>query len=519
MKAITFVITTKQPILATSFEGDPNSDVSYPHVMGSMIRGALIGRYLKRNNIIETDILMDETIRGLFFNGTTRYLNAYPFSKTGKRTFPTLLSWRREKGVEIKDDNPIQCFDLSVRKPNEEELESPKGINEPFWVEEDGYIRLYNVERRINIHNFRNRKKGRSIENEGEIFRYDAIDAGQKFQGVILCNESDVKIIEELLKPSCIFLGGSRSAGYGHVEISEIKSHDSWNEVGIIPENRISNNTLKITLLSDLILRDEWGQYAAIAPTLLLSKLLDISLDNPKITYMDSTYLGGFNRKWGLPLPQVIAVKAGSVFVYENVNITADKISSLEAEGIGERRLEGFGRIAINWCTEKSFTVKKPEIKAPSKRNRPQFKTSESRELARQIGERILRQKLEKLLVAQIQPNQLQKNKMTNSQLSRLMIVARQALDRNNREPLDNLFSNLTKNASDKYESARLGNQPLHKTIKKWLESPREWMRTEIQDIIIGDEICSLSDSLAMEYTLRLIMAITKNATKEKGDE
>ena len=61
--------------------------------------------------------------------------------------------------------------------------------------------------------------------------------------------------------------------------------------------------------------------------------------------------------------------------------------------------------------------------------------------------------------------------------------------------------------------------QTLETTIKQWLDNPRKWMGTDIKDIDIGDEKCSVSDSLAMEYTLRLIMAIVKNATKDKKDD
>ncbi|WP_041234016.1 RAMP superfamily CRISPR-associated protein [Cylindrospermum stagnale] len=516
MKAITFLLRTKQPILATSFQGDPNSDVSYSYIPGSMIRGALISRYLNSYGLQNSDILIDPKIRDLFFDDSTRYLNAYISSQEGKRTYPTLLSWRKEKGVEFNNesDSRMIFYDFSIARPK---LDSPKTVGEAFWVEESGYTTLYHVARRINIHNLRDRSKGRSTESEGEIFRYDAIDAGQTFQGVILCDEANEEIICNLLSPSDIWLGGSRSAGYGHVEISQVNSCDSWNEVGIPSENRISDNILKVTLLSDLILRDEWGQYAAIPPTNLLSEVLEIYLDKPRSAYMDSIFIGGFNRKWGLPIPQVLAVKAGSVFVYENAQINPEKINILETEGIGERREEGFGRVAVNWCTEKKITAKKPQIKVTL--TKPQFKTPESCELAREIGERILRQKLEQLLLTQIELHRLQVNQMTNSQLSRLIIVARQALDKNSREPLDSLFSQLTQNARSQYEGTKLGNQSLKKTIKQWLDSPRKWMGTEIQDILIGDEKCSLSDSLAMEYTLRLIMAVAKNATKEKADE
>lgn len=518
MKAITFSLQTIQPILATSFQGDPNSDVSYPYIPGSMIRGVLIGRYLKRHHLQDVDILADERSRGLFFNGTTRYLNAYLRSQNGQRTVPMLLSWKKEKGDELTDkvDN-INVYDFSVDQPDEDKLQHPQAIGESFWVEEKGYVRLYTVNRRINIHNFRDRTKGRSTKTEGELFCYDAIDAGQWFQGVILCQDTEEQTVRELLEPTDAWLGGSRSAGYGHVkiQITDPILSESWREVGSFSpaETRTDLNCLKITLLSDLIVRDQWGQYVAAPPTRLLAQVLGQDVPEPKIAYMNRVFIGGFNRKWGLPLPQMPAVKAGSVFVYENVNITPDKICQLEAEGIGERRVEGFGRIAVNWrLKEREFIVKKPESKPPSRRDKPQLKYHESRILARQMAERVLRQKLEQLLLEQVNSYKLEANPMTNSQLSRLMIVTRQALDENSRQPLDILFSQLPAKAREQYERTQL-NQTIHRLLTG------EWLKHYIQPVAIADEPATLTDELAMEYSLRLILAIAKNAIKEKANE
>ena len=514
MKAITFLLTTKEPVLATSFQGDPNSDVSYPYLPGSMIRGALIGRYLKSEGLQSTDILTNETIRRLFFDGTTRYLNAYPNSRRNLRTFPMLLSWRKEKGEELKDESDrMKVYDFSKEKS---ELNSPKSVGEYFWVKEDGYVRLYSVSRRINIHNSRDRKKGRSTDNEGEIFRYDAIDSNQTFQGVILCEDKDEKTILDLINQSNIIrLGGSISAGYGQTEITEVTSHSDWNEIIIAPEKR-ANNTLKITLLSDLIFRDKWGQYVAMPPTHLLSERLGISLEKPKLAYTNTTLIGGFNRKWGLPLPQVPAVAAGSVFVYENIEISPETIQELEREGIGERRVEGFGRIAINWRLEENhFCAKLSEKKyCPSQYQQPELQTEESEKLAKKIAERILRQKLDKLLLEQVEPNKLDGNKMTNNQLSRLMLVARQALDMNSRQPLDLLLEKLTFKARGQYESTKLDTK-----IRGLLDNPKEWIEGYLEAVTIANQTANLTDEIALEYTLRLIMAIAKNAIKEKQDD
>lgn len=539
MKAITFLLKTEQPLLATSFQGDPNSDVSYPYIPGSMIRGALISRYLNLPGKSGLDIVADEASRRLFFDGTTRYLNAYINSQENQRSLPTLLSWRKEKGKEFKDTkDKIDVYDLSVSKEND--LQSPKSLNEPFWVEDGKNIRLYSVDRRINIHNLRDRRKGRSAsdklhpetrqvleERNGEIFRYDAIDTGQTFQGAILYDEVDEEAIQKLLNISDIWLGGSRSAGYGHVKISDIKINNSWSEIKSSPEKRNSDNILKITLLSDLIIRDDCGQYAAIPPTQLLAeflgkqseelKELEKSLNEYK-TYMDSVFVGGFNRKWGLPLPQVLAIKVGSVFVYEGVAITDEQVRQLETTGIGERRAEGFGRVVVNWRTENSqFVARKPEPKRYTQRNQPQLK--ESHDLASQMAERILRQKLEELLLDRVEEFKLNPNRMTNSQLSRLIIVARHSLDINCRQPLDLLLDNLPSNARTKYDRTKVTGQSLNQKIKDWLDTPKGWIDNHLEPVVIANETAALTNELALEYTLRLIMAIGKNATKEKSDE
>ena len=131
-----------------------------------------------------------------------------------------------------------------------------KSLNESFCTVDDEDVVLYTEKRRINIHNMRDRKKGRGIDGSGAVFRYDALDAGQTFQGVILCdNPDDVAKIKPLLEPKDIWLGGSQSAGYGHttIEIIPSKEEINWHEVKTPLEDREDRELLRITLLSDLI--------------------------------------------------------------------------------------------------------------------------------------------------------------------------------------------------------------------------------------------------------------------------
>ncbi|MEH2196106.1 MAG: RAMP superfamily CRISPR-associated protein [Nostoc sp.] len=544
MKIITFSLHTQQPLLATSFQGDPNSDVSYSFIPGSMIRGAIIGRYMKQHQLSELD-LSNDAVKHLFFDAkSTRYLNAYLLSKEKRRTLPVPRSWFKDKDAELRDESPeIRVYDFSVNRTDE--VETPKFVGEGFWTEEGGCVRFYKEKRRINIHNQRDRKQGRStpikrdsqtkqLKGEGEIFRYEAIDAGQAFQAVILCEEADADFLKKLLhKSEDLWLGGSQSAGYGHTKISDVNCHDTWDEVSIPIEDRIDTDSFTITLLSDMILRDEWGQYAVIPPSAQhkvpvplieeLKKFLGVE-PQPKISFTTNTLVGGFNRKWGLPLPQVPALEAGSVFVFENISLNLEQIQQLETQGIGERRVEGFGRVVVNWLEKVDFPAKQPDTTINT--IQPTLRHEASCSLAAEMAERLLHQKLEQALQKQMGYPGIQ-GEITNSQLSRLLLVARQALTTGDCDLVLSLLDNLPANARGQFERAKIGvgKDSLKQKLNEWLRDPMSWSWiSNPQDLTvkvaekkrsITDEF-AIQNRLAEKYTLRLIMAVTKKAMKEK---
>lgn len=538
MKGISFSIYAIEPILATSFQGDPNSDVSYSYIPGSMIRGAVIGRYLRHHKLSELDI-NDVTIRKLFFDETkTLYLNAYLLSKEGKCTLPVPLSWfkdKDEKLPEVDEHGSMRIYDRAIEYelPEDEDI-TPKRVEQNFCTVCDKSVVLYSEKRRINIHNFRNRKKGKGIKEQGEIFRYDALDAGQTFQAVILCPDKDLlDIIQRLILDSTnIWLGGSQSAGYGKTEISSINHlEDSWCEIEIPSEKRVNKQKLTITLLSDTILRDEWGQAVADAKLIkpAIQETLHKALETPQsvFIYSSSTLIGGFNRKWGLPLPQLPALSAGSVIVFKGVTLNSDEIQHLEFYGIGERRNEGFGRVAVNWLNEEEWQATKPE-----KNNMVQPSIEEpSRPIATLMATKILRQRLEKKLIKKLAESDTyiaNLDAISNSQLSRLWLASREGLITGTFSPVENLLNpdNLTKNAREQFQNTKMKNgESLNNKIISWMNNPSACLikpqeRQELEVIIAPDIKKDLThnseNQLLIEYTLRLIMAVAKRAIKEE---
>ncbi|MBD2139032.1 CRISPR-associated protein Csx10 [Anabaena sp. FACHB-1237] len=555
MKVFTFLLEAKQPILATSFQGDPNSDVSYPYIPGSMIRGALISRYIKRHPELPNDFLSEEInkesnqeIKRLFFNSSNRYLNAYLFcEEQEKRTLPVPLAWYQNKDEELFS---TEILDLSQNIP---ETSSLKRINKKFCIVNNSEVIFYQDKRRINIHNLRDRTKGRSSpikrnsdnnkeiqKGEGAIFTYESLDIGQIFQGIILCEDNDADTIEKLLQPEDIWLGGSQSAGYGHTKIIKIDSYKvdngknkEWSEIGIEVKNRINRQKLRVTLLSDAIVRNDCGQISADSLSVkqaiedkLEHKLkIKIQLPQPTDIFISSNVVGGFNRKWGLPLPQMTALSAGSVFVFDT-QLTEEQIKTLENEGIGERCIDGFGRIAINWLGNyENLNIK--EIDSYLDINLEE----EYYDVAAQIAENILRERLEQCLVKQVSNIKLTGN-ITNTQLSRLEIAAREGLNTLHDVqscpylPICDLLNNLTSKAREQYRNTKISGTQfcLEEKIKIWLEKPigdsKSWLPNpqELTVNVAGviREIQPNSD-LAREYTLRFIMAVAKKAKKENN--
>ena len=84
----------------------------------------------------------------------------------------------------------------------------------------------------------------------------------------------------------------------------------------------------------------------------------ELSMASGSITLRESTdqlsmlarsnRMDGWNVSWGRQHASKVGFSAGSCFVFEsNTTLVADKLKRLHREGLGERRAEGFGEIAI----------------------------------------------------------------------------------------------------------------------------------------------------------------------------
>lgn len=504
MKALTLKIQLIEPVLVNQLGGgDPNSAIGFDFIPGSAIRGAIIGKYLKGKHIDAND----SEFQRLFLNGSVRFLNAYPQTGINGRSLPTPVSWHKNRDDE-KTIIDFAIQDVDVNK-------TWKGVSEPFCFsqEEDGNYQtwLYDPDTQIKIHTARADRQ-KATEGESTIFRYESLNSGHFFSGAILADkDSDLCILKTLLEDdSSLSIGKSHLSGYGKVKIET--AIIDW--IGYKPIGDDAENCLTVTLLSDAIIRDSTtGTYiTSIDSAINLS-----NLKTKKKAFVKSRIIGGFNRKWNLPIPQTIAIQAGSVFVYDYDKEFHEHLKQLEAIGIGERRAEGFGRFAINWNQMEEIKVQ-PSVSSPSS---PEPLSKESEILAARMVNRMMRSKLDQALIEKISKLNIKNQQPRNSQLNSMRIIARRALRLKDANQIIEYLNGMKKTAGSQFQGATIEGNPLSEWLKKIVQEDIFDTLNINRDKLpkIGDIKPKPSSEINLEYAVRLIDGVLNKALKEANNE
>ena len=341
------------------------------------MRGVLAGELLNQG------VSADSTeFRRLILEGDVRFLHAYPANGSG-RSLPAPIPWREKKGREQATTFDLSAYtglieSASFNSGDDGEVEiEPEDvwptapliqIGFPFLEFSGSTTRGPTVRTDARSHQQRDRVKGRawktihedgSEEAHGALFAYEYLESGQTFQGwiqVLTESESEIETIiekiREILDKRQVAVGRSRRAGYGGAAIIEFGPLEArevnW---GDVQQNDVpAESRFRAYLLSSCIVRDPFtGQNDPCSlPGLLVQRLGGEAVVSIERTLWDFETVGGFNRKWQLEVPQALAVKAGSMIVLKaNQAIPEDVLRQVEHEALGERRIEGFGRLVF----------------------------------------------------------------------------------------------------------------------------------------------------------------------------
>ena len=364
-------LTLKAPVVIPTVDGDPNTVVTRIDVPGTHLWGVAAWHCLQQLNHTPAD----PEFRQAFLDGGLRFLTAYPEADDPpQRLIPIPHSIR-----ELKEDETLVDF---VEKPPDNDT-STKRLERHYARLDTSVLKTRAVKKERNYHHARvanDRRIGRALGTDvtdgGAFFRYEAIQASQKFQGAVLGTEEYLKKLKHWLEEvDLVRLGRSRSAQYGeakfewvdpNTEPQELQELTEWN--GFLKKHEVlelkpiedcdSKQCLIITTLSPLLVVNDCGHPEARFPECELIEILglDVSALELSWSYTRTEMIGGYQAHLGLPRQQWPAIASGSVFAFnipypcneEDRHLQKEQLLQLERNGLGLRKGEGYGRVAVN---------------------------------------------------------------------------------------------------------------------------------------------------------------------------
>lgn len=358
---IRVIVRLDEPLLIAQRASAGNQFDTRPFIPGSVLLGALANQIAERYNLADSKIYRDFV--GLFLRGGVAFPVLYPAYFFRNHLYPTIpapLGLFTCSVVPFRDKQeghgayPAWMHDKCPKCGNRLEP-----VGEFVILKRDSCT--FSPQQSSEMH-VRIDKKTQRVA-KGDLYGYTVLSAGQYFVGEMLCaDEAAWQRLQELTgiaekTPLIWWLGKARRRGYGQVTawLERCTDHlQAWIQWPL--EQRVVDPTqpLTLTLLTDTIITNRWGQQAAGFAAEWLEPVLGLGPLEIQDAYARTRVVDGFNATLGLPRWRDMALLAGSVVRISLKNSPADRaarmqrMQSLETEGIGVRRNEGFGRVAFN---------------------------------------------------------------------------------------------------------------------------------------------------------------------------
>lgn len=356
-----FHLELEQPLVIAGRKG--LADRSEEWIPGSTLLGVFAELYIREYQCGQ-QAHEDERFSRIFLRGGVSFGYALPL--VGGRVFaPSAAMWQQQK-------NANDGFDLMRgSEPSDTVLRNLDGMVHmalPTSHTEQAKPTLYKykVRKQVRMHHARasNRAIGRALgekqsadaqkqgiplqqdsANRGQLFQYEAIEAGQQFYGVLQGRREDVQLLVDLAAKyrNRLRMGRSRTAEYGNVHF--VPRHDFCPVLLSGEPAREPSAFVALSLVTPMLLLDESGRPDP-APRWLQKQITDkLGCDvEVKAAQLRYTTLSGYNAKWRMPKPQNAALDAGTTLIVKLAPpIAAEKLEAMfwgwdTGEGNGQVR-------------------------------------------------------------------------------------------------------------------------------------------------------------------------------------
>lgn len=342
MQQVTLTIRTLGPVILASQNGAAVLTGTNNSISGSVLQGVLAQLYREAKGLSAKEV--DNPDFNRLFLHDLRFITAMPVA-AGKRASTLPLSLQKNK----KGDSILDL--LKQKAPEGEVYKSYKGLA-VVDTEKKTISRVEGVRKNISLHMSRSSEDERisGKSEDGNIYNYESIDAGQTFQGAVYGEPDDLRQLVQAIAPKGTVetrIGRSKQTQYGlcQFQFGDIKP--------LAMPMPIERKAIYLLLDSPMIARHagtiaEWWQP-------FLQELHD-SLGiqgrlKPFGTFAVSQEIKNFVRIWSMYRPVEQALGAGSVItlVKETAGSWTDEevqyIARRGYEGIGLRTVEGFGQV------------------------------------------------------------------------------------------------------------------------------------------------------------------------------
>lgn len=345
------VIDTLSPLILTRMSNSTVMTDTKLAISGTILRGVFAERYIACRHLGK-DAHKDPAFRRLFFGGL-RFVDANPVT-CGMRAIALPLSLQKEKAKNGAEMPAIQ----DLLKTPEPKLGYKSLRGYAAVSEGDGAIASASVRTSVALHMSRSGAGERLVgsSRDGGIFNYESINAGQSFEGAILGAEED---IAELLA-ACQITGGklharigrSRFTQYGDAEITLPPREDAEAD-GFDIEGNLADGTIFLRLDTAFLPQTEAHGALPDADVLLQAAIAPqmgagFSLGR---VYAAAAEVENFVSIWGMKQPREYGLAAGTVFELKKDGVWTDEdkanLAALCTDGIGRRRVEGFGQLRV----------------------------------------------------------------------------------------------------------------------------------------------------------------------------
>jgi len=397
MQSFEIAVRLLSPICLAASVPAGNLTRTLDYIPGSTIRGALATLYLESGKPADTKF------EQLFLSGDVTYGNLYlngaapaPLSARSCKHEPGFLhgdaghgvvDWLLPSFTEIWGRRAQQAVTTPQHEGCARVYRSNK-CNAPMERFASFYAPLTSKRESVETYKLRRVLTRSAIDDhlqtveQGLLYSLEVLDptalGSAVFRGTVTCASPAVVAIaqREVLDPTFeqqamrLFIGTARSRGLG--EIETVGSQTLLTPFAPLSERlRALNQRLRdwgvndgrmyfsLTLHADAIIQDEYFHFHSTIPTSILAWEAGFSQATAKRLRLDGCFtatrtVSGWNAVLRVPKNAVTAIKMGAAFLYSIEGLTnqelqdvIDKLTQVEAYGLGARRTEGFGRVVV----------------------------------------------------------------------------------------------------------------------------------------------------------------------------